>query len=414
MEPFLFNTSVHNACLMECSRVKPLQMLKKCVQDRLMVAADEILALFERTIASYEEELSRTKKQERHRQQLEAARKTQTVLHIKDFQQLTSCQEERPLKPHRGSATLKQEDLRPPRIKEEEEELWTTQGAECLLWPNEANLTNLPLTIVSVKIEDHEDKPPEPSHCHHSLSEENKGAEPPSNSSTQYMTRADGDHHEESQPDNLIAPVSDSDDRTSLYSTVSDDEGVNDTQEVLGTNIDCEGDINTLTDNKCSKYYKKKTGTTFAKYSVCAKKSDWTQHLRRQAGEKPFSCSVCGHAFSHKSSLNCHIRTHTGEKPFSCSVCQKTFSVKSNMLSHMRIHEGEKPFSCSVCGHAFTQKSTLKCHMRTHTGEKPFSCSVCHKTFSVKSNMLTHMRRHEGENLFVTQSAVMCLATSPL
>ncbi|XP_019741275.1 uncharacterized protein LOC109525301 [Hippocampus comes] len=48
-------------------------MLKDFVRERLMAAADEILGIFERTIASYEEQLCRARDEsERHRRQLEA------------------------------------------------------------------------------------------------------------------------------------------------------------------------------------------------------------------------------------------------------------------------------------------------------------------------------------------------------
>ncbi|XP_054630194.1 tigger transposable element-derived protein 4-like isoform X2 [Dunckerocampus dactyliophorus] len=66
------------------------------------------------------------------------------------------------------SSTFEQEDPQPPRVKEEPEEFWTTQEGECLLRPAEADLTTLPLTGVSVKTEDQEDKPPESSQLHHS------------------------------------------------------------------------------------------------------------------------------------------------------------------------------------------------------------------------------------------------------
>ncbi|XP_061880968.1 uncharacterized protein LOC133632516 isoform X3 [Entelurus aequoreus] len=74
-----------------------------------------------------------------------------------DIQQMIGHPEELPPRSE-GSSTLKQETPQPPHIKKEEEELWITQEGECLLGPQEADLTKLPLTIVSVKIED-EEKP---------------------------------------------------------------------------------------------------------------------------------------------------------------------------------------------------------------------------------------------------------------
>ncbi|XP_072772295.1 uncharacterized protein [Nerophis lumbriciformis] len=91
----------------------------------------------ERTTAEFKEELSGTKL-------LDAvAKKHQVVSHRTDVQQT-------------------------PHIKEEEEEVWITQVGECLPGQEEADLTKFPLTVVSVKTEEHEDKPPESSQLHHS------------------------------------------------------------------------------------------------------------------------------------------------------------------------------------------------------------------------------------------------------
>ncbi|XP_061880604.1 zinc finger protein 37 homolog [Entelurus aequoreus] len=221
------------------------------------------------------------------------------VQRIGEVQQLIGHLEELPPQPEGDGSTLKQEPPQPPCIKKEEEELWITQEGECL---DEADLTKLPLTVVSAKTEDDEEKP---------------------------------------QGDNLLAPLSDS-------------EAEDEVEVSLSSDTDCEGDMRTHTDNKHSK---KKRGKKGLSCSVCgknlSKESLLTQHMRMHTGEKPFICSVCGKSFTLKSNLTEHTRTHTGEKPFSCSVCAKTFTHRSCLTQHMKTHTGEKPFNCTVCAKSF-------------------------------------------------------------
>ncbi|XP_054631031.1 cardiomyopathy-associated protein 5-like isoform X4 [Dunckerocampus dactyliophorus] len=132
---------------------------------------------------------------------------------------------------------IKEEEAEPQPLYVKEEEFSITQEGEHLLGPEEADLIRLPLTGVSVKTDDHEDKPPESPQLHHSPSEEMRAAEPSCSSSLQHMTReADGDHCGGSQADNLIAPLSDSDDITSHSS--EEDRDYN--QELLSSDTDCE------------------------------------------------------------------------------------------------------------------------------------------------------------------------------
>ncbi|XP_072772646.1 uncharacterized protein [Nerophis lumbriciformis] len=347
----------------------------------------------ERTIAEYEEELCPTK-EEKERQH----EKHQVVLHTTDIHQLIGHQEE--CLPHLQGDSFTSEDPQPSHMKEEEER-------ECPVGQEEDDVSKFPLTVVSVKTEEHEDKAPEssqlhhspnvqrvsagsheeewhtsvgqkelqaPSHIkeeqlhdedeaqslqlHHSQSEENRGAELVS----QHITEADGEHCEDikSEPDSIFAPLSDMDHMMSHSSDHSDH-----IQKPLESKNDSKGDT------------------------------------RHHTNNKHFDCSECGKSFRLKSDCTRHMRTHTGEKPFTCSVCKKSFSRKGVMTRHMRrTHTGEKPFACSACAKRFNTKYAMTTHMRTHTGEKPFTCSVCKKSFSKKERMTTHMRTHTGEKPF--------------
>ena len=65
-----------------CGKMCKVQMLRALVKQRLTAAAEEIFGLFERTIAEYEEELSRSKEEnERQRKLLDAVFNPQLRLH---------------------------------------------------------------------------------------------------------------------------------------------------------------------------------------------------------------------------------------------------------------------------------------------------------------------------------------------
>ncbi|KAM6925924.1 uncharacterized protein PEZ65_009541 [Lycodopsis pacificus] len=335
------------------------------------------------TIAEYEEELSRSKEDNKlQRELLDAVLNPEVRIQRAHVQQLLLVKEEVPSEQQEWSSSLDQEDPEPSHIKEEQEELCTSQEGEQLQGLEEADVK---FSFTPVKSEDEEEEA-QSSQLHQRQTE-------------QMGTEADGEDCGGPEPDRNLAPdrypEPDTDEKTGdSYDTDEGGDWKKAREPQSGLNYVKPNEVR-VSDSRCS------AGEKRFRCSECEKTFGTSQnlkrHMRTHTGEKPFSCSVCKKSFNDRSYLQIHMRTHTGEKPFSCSVCKKSFNVRSTLQSHMRTHTGEKPFSCSVCKKSFNVRS---CHMRTHTGEKPFSCSVCKKSFNERSTLQSHMRTHTGEKPF--------------
>ncbi|XP_074468517.1 uncharacterized protein LOC141753817 [Sebastes fasciatus] len=359
-----------------------VQMLRALVKQRLTAAAEEICGLFERTIAEYEEELSRSKEEnERQQKLLDAVFNPQLQLHRAEFpadvQQLLVSQEEVPPEQQEWSSRLVQEDPEPPHIKEEHEVLWTRQEGEQLQWLEEADI-KFPFTSVSVKSEEEE---PQSSQLHERQTE-------------QMETEADGEDcggpepARNSDPDTHLQP--DTDDKTGDCSETETDDSHDwkETREPQSGLNYLKNDDVPLSDLR---------GSTDEKPFNRSKSRKTSGIKTFHTEEKSFSCSFCNKSFSRCGNLQKHIRIHTGEKLFNCSVCGKAFVERGNLKVHMRTHTGEKPFSCSVCERSFAHSGNLQTHMRTHTEESRFSCSACGKAFSESGNLKGHIETQTGE-----------------
>ncbi|XP_033933548.1 zinc finger protein 32-like [Pseudochaenichthys georgianus] len=355
-------------------------VLLSLVKQRLTAAAEDIFVLFERTITEYEEELSRSKQEnERHRKLLDAVLQPQHQIHRADVQQLVVVKEEVPPEQQEWSSSLDQEDPEPPpHIKEEQEELWSSQEGEQLQGLEEADITKSTFTPVPVKSEDDEEKP-QSSQLHHKQTEH-------------LETEADGEDcggpepARSSDPERHLQPETVDNPGDSSEPDTEDSADWKETREPGSNSQRTKQDP--VSDSRC------RTGNKHFRCSHCAKKFGCKLSLKRHiiihTGEKPFTCIICEKSFAERRDLKTHMRIHTGQKPFSCSVCKKYFTRRGHLKEHMKIHTGEKPFSCSVCKKSFAERRVLKRHMRIHTGEKPFSCSVCDKSFTWSYQVKSH------------------------
>ncbi|XP_076438975.1 uncharacterized protein LOC143277901 [Babylonia areolata] len=96
-----------------------------------------------------------------------------------------------------------------------------------------------------------------------------------------------------------------------------------------------------------------------------------TRHMNTHNGQKSFSCEDCNAAFFTSSDLKRHAsRVHKKDvSKFACTQCDARFFTSRALSIHRMKHTGEKPFPCSICGAAFSHRDLLTSHMEVHGGE---------------------------------------------
>ncbi|XP_049906917.1 zinc finger and BTB domain-containing protein 40-like [Epinephelus moara] len=393
-----------------------LECLREFVNDRLTAALEEIFGVFEKTIVEYEEEINR------QRRLLDMVWNPEVKLHRIELPQQHVCKQEEVLTDQERTSSLDQENPEPPQIKEEEEELCTSQEGEQLELKEEAD--TFMLTPTHEESDHGEDqtldcstvetqsvvmeKPqsyisvlssvvPEPTFDHQLLCHDSHVAE------SQDQTRG---KHEDSGSTRDAEPEPQNHHHTSISHCINVY-----TPTMTTTHCTSQTVKNSFKCDTCEKAFRYKsllqrhliihTGEKPHSCDTCGKRFSRTSilnaHMRTHTGQKPYSCNTCGKRFSQTSTLSAHIRIHTGEKPYSCNTCGKRFSRTSLLNSHSTVHTGKKPHTCNTCGKRFSRPSLLNAHATVHTGEKPYSCNTCGKRFSRTKQLNAHLRVHTGE-----------------
>ncbi|XP_014185570.1 zinc finger protein 550 isoform X1 [Haplochromis burtoni] len=302
-----------------------VQYLREFINERLTAAAEQIFLEFEKTIVQYEEEI------DRQRRLLDITWKPQIKLHTADVPHEHVCKEEEEVLPEQQlwnqerSSSVEQEEPEAPQIKEEQEELCSSQEGEQLGLKEETD------TFMVTAAEEGGHSEPEGDEeqllCHSSAGAESQDQE--------------GGRSADSGPTRIIYRIHCNNPAHA---------------RMLARQKNSDAGKKTLKCDVCGRAFKKK----------CQVK----EHRKIHTGEKPHSCKICQRSFTQKSTMLRHMIIHTKEKSYSCLTCGKTFSQSGNLYVHMRIHTGEKPYSCKTCGKTFARSNHMLRHMKTHTGEK--------------------------------------------
>ncbi|XP_059192784.1 zinc finger protein 879-like [Centropristis striata] len=420
---------------------------KEFVNERLTTAAEEIFGVFIKTIVEYEEEI------DRQRRLLDIVWKPELQLHRIELPQQHVCEEEeeeeeeevpvdQQLCIQEKNSSLDQEDPEPPQVKEELEELSTSQEGEQLVVKQEtptyaesdysedqttyitpddaliaAETESVFRTFMFTPTYELSD------HCEDGTLFFNPDKSQSAAETELPDSMCISGLKEESNCETIRTKVSEPNTDHQLLSRLSHEA---ENQDQKRTNHDNSGSTRNAEQELSKRLHDSKShdnnvfNQTMSKSScrtlegkksfqceICEKaymrKYHLQKHLMKHTGNKPhlsfgtFKCGICGKVFNSLSVLNSHLRTHSGEKPYFCNTCGKSYSHKSTLIVHIRVHTGEKPYSCNTCGKRFSHAGKLNIHIRGHTGEKPFLCTTCGKSFRRKDELNSHLRRIHTE-----------------
>ncbi|KAM4743730.1 uncharacterized protein FYW61_022030 isoform 1-T2 [Anableps anableps] len=416
------------------SGMSSVQQLREFISERLTAAAEEIFSVFQRTIVQYEEEMGR------QRRLLDATWRPDSGFQGTDFPQCSLRKDEIPaeqrLRNQQDNSSLDRLEAAPPEIKEEQEELWSSQGDEQTALKQEADVLMVTPVFeegdhnepesnrdqVQPKRPDQEGGWPEdPGPARNTelkerrdrklMDKESKrdrrdveagGKALKSNSgmTTHYRIHTDFPKHflwkEADIPADQEGTSSLDQEEPEAHEIKEEQEDVyfgRDEEELV---VKQEIDSFVVTSDYEETDHSESEPNQNVSHAAESQRRDQEGIWDENSGSS--RNRICqSNAVDDLPSLDSLCNSDSGSKSLKCSVCGKTFSSNFKMRKHYRIHTGEKPYSCKICRKAFRESKYLSVHMRTHTGEKPYSCETCGKSFSQNSHLSSHKRTHTGE-----------------
>ncbi|XP_060915702.1 zinc finger and SCAN domain-containing protein 12-like [Labrus mixtus] len=275
-----------------------IEMLRLLINQRLTEAAEEIFGVFGRTIAEYEDEISRSRLEiDRQRRLLDLSRKPQISVEFTG----TDLSEQQD-----WTSSLDLDEMKPPHIKDEEVdqeyegEAVERDDGKFLLFQN---------TV--------------------------EGDEDDNDHMTSNLSCQDAEDCETDPQQGTSVPQSSSDlddEDTSAEASGADPPG--------NGQLDCF-EVEQPLAGALDSYICSICGQAFPQRGL------WAKHVQvhrktESKGDKSFTCDICGKRLTRFDGYQKHLRIHTGEKPYGCLQCGRRFSDNSNYKRHIRTHMVQK------------------------------------------------------------------------
>lgn len=338
-----------------------IQILRDFVSKRLTVATEEIFGLFERTIAEYEKEISRSRKViENQRKQLDlfVDREHEMCVDLHTTEPPPTAAD---VSEEHWSPVETQEDPGPQQIKEEMEELWATPVEHQLGLEKAACLDEISITLTPLCVNQHQAqcKAAEWGRAGCGASELTSDSQPISSDASKTEDSDDGEGWKDGVGTGAahLKPMS---------------------------RMDASGECHSC--NKPALFACKACGQFFSSHGLLAK------HAHVHAEDSSCVCGLCGMHLDSVRSLEDHISTH--KRSLDCYVCGKQCTTHSALSKHLQFHQGLKPFSCSLCGKRFRRLCDVKRHAVVHNQDKPYCCDVCGKSCKRPDHLKSHIKTH--------------------
>ncbi|KAE8282625.1 hypothetical protein D5F01_LYC20039 [Larimichthys crocea] len=279
------------------SNMSKIEMLRLLITQRLTEAAEDIFGVFGRTIAEYEDQITRSRLEiDRQRRLLELSTKPRISVHG----DRTAVSEQQD-----WSCGLDLNELKPPHIKEEEQEEQEEEEQEEELWPPQQEATQ--------------------------VGEQND---------VKFVLFRSGGARTELDDDHMTSLSKDQ--QQPGTSLVLDEDGADASDPASGNaQLDC-GDLEAAALSEVvDSYICTICGRAFAQ------RRHWAKHVQvhrkvDNKADKSYTCDICGKKLTRFDGYQKHLRIHTGEKPYCCDECGRRFSDNSNYKRHIRTHAGQK------------------------------------------------------------------------